>query len=89
VVPLKQLKSAYLYNIHLSGDGKSIAFVSNRDEKDNVWLLSSSGGDEKQLTNNNDSRLYFSSLSWSRDGNSLFFGKQLRFSLLSMLTNQK
>ena len=82
-------KDTYLFNIHLSPDGKNIAFVAHREEKDNLWLIPANGGAEKKLTTNNDSRLYFSSMAWSPDGNSIFFGKQSRYSLLSMLTNFK
>jgi serine/threonine protein kinase len=81
------LKDTYLYNIHLSNDKKSIAFTAHREGKDNVWVTPIASGETKQVTNNNDSRLYFSSLSWSPDNNSIFFGKQMRYSLLSMLTN--
>jgi eukaryotic-like serine/threonine-protein kinase len=84
-----KLKDTYLYNIHLSPDKKTIAFAAHREAKDNVWIISANGGEAKKVTNNNDSRLYFSSLAWSPDSNSIFFGKQLRYSLLSMLTNFK
>jgi len=83
------LKDTYLYNIHLSPDGKNIAFAAHREGKDNIWLMPAAGGEAKKLTANNDSRLYFSSLAWSPDNNSIFFGKQSRYSLLSMLTNFK
>jgi serine/threonine protein kinase len=86
---IAKLESAYLYNIHLSFDRKMIAFAAHRDDKDNVWIMPSNGGDAKKITNNNDSRLYFSSMSWSPDGRFIYFGKQSRFSLLSMITNFK
>ncbi len=81
------LKDTYLYNIHLSPDKKTFAFASHRDGKDNIWTMQATGGEAKRVTNNNDSRLYFSSMAWSSDGSSIFFGKQLRYSMLSMLTN--
>jgi eukaryotic-like serine/threonine-protein kinase len=83
------LTDAYLANIQLAPDGKNIAFAAHRDGKDNIWLIPAAGGEARKLTNNNDSRLYFSSLAWSPDGSSIFFGKQSRYSLLSMLTNFK
>ena len=86
---LSKLKDAYLYNIHLSTDKKNIAFAAHREGKDNIWLISASGGEAKQVTRNDDSRLYFSSLAWSPDNNTIIFGKQSRYSLLSMLTNFK
>lgn len=84
-----KLKETYLYNIHLSPDKKNIAFAAHREGKDNVWLMSIGGGEAKQITGNIDVRLYFSSLAWSPDNSSIFFGKQSRYSLLSMLTNFK
>ena len=83
------LKDTYLYNIYLSPDKKNIAFAAHREGKDDIWLMPAPGGEAKKLTANNDSRLYFSSLAWSPDNNSIFFGKQSRYSLLSMITNFK
>ena len=84
---LTKLQSAYLYNIHLSVDGRMIAFVSQADGKDNLWLIPARSSTAKKLTANNDPRLYFSSLAWSPDSKAIFFGKQSRYSLLSMITN--
>lgn len=84
------LKDSYFNNIHLSPDGKAIGFTSRESGNDDVWIVSvERGGKPRQLTKNNDSRLYFSSLAWSPDGRSIFFGKQTRFTLLSMLINSK
>jgi len=82
---LAKLQSAYLYNIHLSADGRMLAYVAQLDGKDNLWLMPARGGAVKKLTANNDARLYFSSLAWSPDGKTIYFGKQLRYSLLSMI----
>lgn len=84
-----KLEETYLYNIHLSPDKKTVAFVAHRDGRDNVWTMSAAGGEARQVTGNNDPRFYFSSLAWAPDGSSIYFGKQSRFSLLSMLTNFK
>jgi hypothetical protein len=89
IQPVAALKDVYLANIQLAPDGKSIAFAAHREGIDNIWLVPSAGGAEKKLTGNNDSRLYFSSLAFSADGSAIFFGKQSRYSLLSMLTNFK
>ena len=86
---LAKLQSAYLYNIHLSADGRMLAYVAQQDGKDNLWLMPARGGAAKKLTANNDARLYFSSLAWSPDGKAIYFGKQSRYSLLSMITNFK
>ncbi|MBA4183442.1 MAG: PD40 domain-containing protein, partial [Acidobacteria bacterium] len=87
--PIVALKDTYLYNVQLSPDKKNIVFAAHREGQDNLWLMPAAGGEAKKLTANNDSRLYFSSLAWSPDNNSIFFGKQSRYSLLSMITNFK
>jgi hypothetical protein len=40
----------------------------------------------RKLTENPDPQLFFSGLAWSPDGQQIYFSKQLRHSLLSMLT---
>lgn len=84
---LTTLNDAYFYNIYLSPDKKQIVFTSRTSGKDDVWLTALEGGKPRRLTNNNDPRLYYSSMVWTPDGKSLFFGKQTRFTLLSMLIN--
>ena len=87
---LAKLESAYLYNICLSADKKMLAYVSNRDGKDNIRLMGMAAGEAtRKITSNNDARLYFSTLAWSPDSRTIYFGKQTRYSLLSMVTNFK
>ena len=86
---IANLQAAYYYNIHLSEDGKNIAYAAHLDSKDDIWLIPSNGGIAKKITANNDARRYFSSLAWSPDGKAIFFGKQSRYSLLSILNNFK
>ncbi len=83
------LKDTYLYNIFLSPERRSIAFTSRVGSNDEVWVLPTSGGEPRRLTKNSDPRLNFSSLAWSPDSKSIVFGKQSRFSLLSMIVNMK
>jgi Tol biopolymer transport system component len=86
---LFKLEAAYLYNIYLSSDKKMIAYTSNKDGKDNIWVARLNGGEARKITSNNDARLYSSTLSWSPDNRTIYFGKQTRYSLLSMVTNIK
>ncbi|HLG04717.1 MAG TPA: amidohydrolase family protein [Gemmatimonadales bacterium] len=50
-----------------SPDGKQVVFVSDRSGDENVWLVSSAGGDPQPLTTGDD-MLYFSP-EWTPDGN--------------------
>jgi eukaryotic-like serine/threonine-protein kinase len=81
------VKNAYYYNIFLSDDRKLIAFAARTDGKDDIWVVPSTGGTPRKLTSNNDSGLYYSRMDWLHDGSEIVFGKQTRFSLLSMVTD--
>jgi len=84
---INSLQNAYYYNIFLSNDGSRIAYASRAGGADNLWIVPSGGGTPVRLTDNNDPETYFSAIAWSQD--SLFFGKQTRFSLLSKITDLK
>jgi TolB protein len=84
---LADLKNVYFYNIFLSDDRKQIAYVARSDNKDDIWVMPSAGGPARKLTGNNDSGLYFSRLAWLHDGSSIVFGKQTRYSLLSIIND--
>ncbi len=84
-----RLSESYLYNVLPSPDGKMLAFAAHRDGRDNLWTMPLPSGTQRQVTANNDSRLFFSSLAWAPDASAIYFGKQSRFSLLSMLTSSK
>lgn len=49
-----------------SPDGKTIAFVSDRDGADNVWIARPAGSDPKQLSK--DAHSQFASPAWTPDG---------------------
>lgn len=86
VSAIAKLNNAYYYNIFLSSDRKIVGFVARDLDKDDVWIVPSSGGERRKLTNNNDSGVYFSRLAWANDGSGIVFGKQSRFSLLSIVS---
>ncbi|MEO7659172.1 MAG: hypothetical protein ABIV48_06115, partial [Pyrinomonadaceae bacterium] len=79
------LTNAYSYNIHLSSDGQTIAFVSRSKDVNELWTVPSLGGIPKKIVSEKDPKVMFSSLAWSPDGRSIIFGKQTRTNLLSML----
>jgi serine/threonine protein kinase/Tol biopolymer transport system component len=83
------LPSANYYNIHLSPDRRLVAYVSNEDGADNLRIIPAGGGSESQLTTNKAPHFYFSTLAWSPDSRAIYYGKQSRYSLLSMITNFK
>lgn len=80
---------AYLYNNQLSPDRQTIAVALRQDGKDNIWLFPVTGGAPRKITSNNDPRLFLSSLSWSPDGRSIYYARQARFGLMSLIANFK
>jgi serine/threonine protein kinase/sugar lactone lactonase YvrE len=85
--PVADLKNAYYYNMFLSDDRRTIGFAAHNDEKDDLWILPSSGGNPRRITSNSDPALYYSRLAWYHDGSAMVFGKQTRFSLLSTISD--
>jgi Tol biopolymer transport system component len=77
----------YLYNTRLSPDGRMIAVVARRDGKDNIWLAPVAGGEIKRVTVNTDPRFYLSAITWSPDAKKIYFDKQSRYSLISLINN--
>ncbi len=77
---------AYFSNLHLSADRRTLAFAARQAGLDNLWVMPAHGGTSTKLTANSDPHLYFSTLAWAPNGQALYFGKQSRYSLLSMLT---
>lgn len=84
---IAELKNIYYYNIFLTDDEKVIAFAARTDDRDDLWVMPTTGGPARRVTDNNDSGSYFSRLAWFHDGTAIAFGKQTRFSLLSMITD--
>lgn len=84
---IASLKSAYFYNIFLSYDKKQIAFAAREQNLDDIWVVQTGGGQPRKLTRNNDTGQFYSRMAWLPDGNGVIFGKQTRFSLLSLMSD--
>jgi Tol biopolymer transport system component len=84
---MADFKAVYFNNIFLSPDQKYLAFTSRLDGKDNIWVAAREGGDPKKITSNNDPRLFFSNLAWSPDGRTIYYARQTKLSVISMLVN--
>ncbi len=84
---LAQLKATYFQNIQLATGGNQIAFVTRRDGTDSLQVIPAAGGAAKTIITSNDSRVYFSSLVWSPDSRTIYYGKQASWSVLSIIDN--
>jgi len=84
---LGALAEASLVTIHLSPDGRTIAYISRADGRDNVWTRATHGGQAAKRTENRDPRIYFSTLAWAPTGRRLYYGRQASWSVIRMIEN--
>jgi len=85
--PLGVLVEASLVTVHLSPNGRTIAYISRADGQDNVWTLAIEGGRATKRTENRDARIYFSTLAWAPNGRILYYGRQAGWSVIKMIEN--
>jgi len=86
---IAKLDSTHFFNIGLSPDRKTLAFVRRQGDGGMIQTLPSTGGAAKTVTGGSDNRVYFSSLSFAPDGKTLYYGKQARRQLISIIDNFK
>jgi Tol biopolymer transport system component len=87
IASIASLSGVYSESLDLLPDAHTVAFTSRRDGKDNIWLIRTIGGEARKLTASSDPRVYFSSMAFSPDGKTIYFGKQSQSSLISMIEN--
>ncbi len=80
------LTKAFFNNVHISRDGRSMAYVARDGDTTTIWAVRASGGPSKDILVENDPKNLINSLGWSQDGRQLVFGKQTRTHLISMLS---
>lgn len=71
----------------LSPDGKSIAFTKRVENKDNIYLATIANKQIRKITGNSDPETLLGSLIWSSDGKTLFFDKQEKMNVISVIEN--
>jgi len=92
---LGSLPETYWVNLRLSPNGHGVAFVQMSNGRNDIWLApiyGAGGGDARmgrpqKLTNNGDPSFFFSSLAWSPDGKNIYYDKQTRWNMLTMIEN--
>ncbi len=89
VSTLAQVNSAYLYSAVLSFSRQQIALVSRQDGRDNIEVISPFNGSLKLATNNADTTAYYSGVTWSPDGKTLFYSKQTSWVFASLIELNK
>ena len=86
---LQTLKDVYFQGMKLSPDGRVVGFVSRANDSDEIQILNLTDGTPKAILTSNDTRVYFSSLAFSGDGKTLFYGKQAKWQVISLIDNFK
>jgi serine/threonine protein kinase/Tol biopolymer transport system component len=86
---LAQVPSAYFQNIKLAPGGNQIAFVARQDGADSLQSMATAGGSARIIVTSSDPRVYFSGITWSPDGKTIYYGKQASWTMLSMIDNFK
>jgi serine/threonine protein kinase/Tol biopolymer transport system component len=86
---LNKLPRARQFSVRLSPDKRNVSFVAKPGGKENIFLLSLTGGQSRQITKNDDEKVHYSSPVWAFDGKTIYFGKQTRWSLLTLIDNLK
>jgi len=84
-----QLPATYFQNIKLASTGNQIAFVTRQEGADSLQVIAANGGATKTILTSSDPRVYFSSIAWSPDGKTIYYGKQSSWTVFSMLENFK
>jgi len=86
---LNNIPRARQFSVRLSPDKRNVSFVANSGGRENIFLLTLKGGQPTQITQNDDEKIHYSSPVWASDGKTIYFGKQTRWSLLTLIDNLK
>jgi Tol biopolymer transport system component len=79
------LKDCYFANVTLSPDRQMLAFVARDQDRDAVQVLPLATRRLRTVAVSNDPRVYLSGLTFSPDGQTLFYGKQANWQVISMI----
>jgi Tol biopolymer transport system component/serine/threonine protein kinase len=85
--PLARLAETYFSNMPLAPDGRWVAFVSRQGGENRIGVLPAEGGAVRWVARQPDPRVYFFSLTWAPDGQTLYYGQQVNWRVVSMLDN--
>jgi Tol biopolymer transport system component/DNA-binding winged helix-turn-helix (wHTH) protein len=78
-----------VFSSALSPDGKKIAFTKRADNKDDIYFASTNTKTVNKITANSDTDSLFGSLNWSSDSKTIFYDKQEKINIISVIENLK
>ncbi len=82
-----RLSSAYFSSLRLSHDKTVVAFVSEQNEINGIWLAAADGGEPRMVLELTEPRSYICSLTWSPDDKAIYYVKQSSTSSISIIDN--
>jgi Tol biopolymer transport system component/DNA-binding winged helix-turn-helix (wHTH) protein len=86
---LRSFEQISLLSSVLLPDGKKFAFTKREENKDNIYLAGTETNETKKITENADTETLFGSLSGSPDGKQIFYDKQEKINVISVIDNFK
>jgi Tol biopolymer transport system component len=78
-----------VFSSALSPDGIKIAFTKRADNKDDIYSASTENKTINKITANSDTDSLFGSLNWSTDSQTIFYDKQEKINIISVIENLK
>jgi Tol biopolymer transport system component/DNA-binding winged helix-turn-helix (wHTH) protein len=86
---INKFEQISVFSSALSPDGKNIAFTKRTENKDDIYSASTENKTINKITANLDTDSLFGSLNWSFDGKNLFYDKQEKINIISVIENLK
>lgn len=86
---LQTFKDVYFQGMKLAPDGRLAGFISRTQDSDEIRTFNLTDRSVRTVLTGNDTRVYFSGLAFSADGKALFYGKQAKWLVISMIDNFK
>lgn len=80
-----ELDAAYLHNIQLSPDGRSIAWVARPDLVDEIYVMSAQGGHPRSVLRSDEPLSFLANLAWSPDSKTIYFSRQNNTRAVTMI----
>ncbi len=89
--PVGTLTNVIFTSLQADSTGQQVACVRNEDGRHDLWVLPLAGARPgalrqlRKLTNNTDPNLYYGSPAWSPDGKTIYYDRQTRWNMLTMV----
>jgi Tol biopolymer transport system component len=87
LVKIGEFNNIYFQSVVASADGSLIGFIERSDDHDAIRCISLSDLKSKMVTSSDEPRVYLNNLLIGPDDRSVFYGKQSRWQIISIIKN--